>query len=104
MHLVVIKKEVVEKHPFVPRSLFHAMNESKNIALRSMRFASTYRYTLPFLSSDLVEIEELFGGDPWPYGIESNRTALEALVKLLYDQAMISRRVALEELFIGPCE
>lgn len=104
MHLVVIKRAVVEKHPFVPRSLFQVMNESKNIALRSMRLASTYRYMLPFLSSDLEEIEQLFGGDPWPYGIESNRTVLEALVNLLYDQAMISRRISLEELFPFPCE
>ncbi|KAJ5123797.1 hypothetical protein N7448_009894 [Penicillium atrosanguineum] len=104
MHLVVIKKEVVKKHPFVPRSLFRAMDESKNIALRSMKFASTYRYMLPFLSSDLDEIEQLFGGDPWPYGIEPNRTTLEALVNLLYDQAMISRKVTLEELFISLSE
>jgi 4,5-dihydroxyphthalate decarboxylase len=104
MHLVVIKREVVERHPFVPRNLFQAMNESKNIALRLMTLASTYRYMLPFLSSDLDEIERLFGGDPWPYGIESNRTVLEELVNLLYDQAMISRRVPLEELFPVPCE
>lgn len=48
---------------------------------------------LPFLSSDTDEIEQLFGGDPWPYRIESNRTVLEALVTLLYDQAMISRKI-----------
>ena len=99
MHCVVIKREVVDKHPFVPSSLFHAMNESKEIALRQMKFASTYRYMLPFLSSDLVEIDQLFGGDPWPYGIEANRKALEALVTFLHDQAMISRKIPLEELF-----
>lgn len=104
MHLVVIKREVVEKYPFVPRSLFQAMNESKNIALRSMTRSSTYRYMLPFLSSDLDEIKHLFGGDSWPYGIEPNRKVLETLVNLLYDQAMISRRVSLEELFPVSCE
>ncbi|KAJ5280246.1 hypothetical protein N7478_005618 [Penicillium angulare] len=104
MHLVVIKSEVVEKYPFVPRSLFEAMNEAKNIALRSMSSLSTYRYMLPFMTSDMDEINELFGGDPWPYGIASNRTTLEALVNLLYDQAMISRRIPIEELFAGSYE
>ncbi|KAL4787953.1 hypothetical protein BJX76DRAFT_317396 [Aspergillus varians] len=58
---------------------------------------------LPFLSSDLDKIEKLFGGDPWPYGIELNRMVLEALVSLLYDQAMVSHIVSIDELFV-PCE
>jgi 4,5-dihydroxyphthalate decarboxylase len=99
MHCVVVKKEIIDKYPFVPTSLFNAMVESKNIALRRMRFNATYRYMLPFLTSDLKEIEEVFGSDPWPYGIDSNRKTLEALVSFLYKQAMISREIPLEELF-----
>ncbi|KUL89313.1 hypothetical protein ZTR_03747 [Talaromyces verruculosus] len=99
MHLVVIKKDVLDRHPFVAMSLFKAMNESKDIALAQMKFASTYRYMLPFLPSDLKEIEDLFGGDPWPYGVEPNRKVLESLVTFLYDQAMIAQKVPLEELF-----
>jgi 4,5-dihydroxyphthalate decarboxylase len=100
MHIVVIQRDIVEQHPFVPRSIFQAMNESKNMALRSMRSLSTYRYMLPFLTSDIDEIDLLFDDDPWPYGVESNRTALEALVSLLYEQAMISRKIAIDELFV----
>lgn len=99
MHLVVIKKDVLDRHPFIASSLFKAMNKSKDIALSQMKFTSTYRYMLPFLPSDLKEIEELFGGDPWPYGVEPNRTVLESLVSFLYDQAMIERKIPLEELF-----
>lgn len=104
MHLVVIKKDVLDRQPFVASSLFKTMNESKDIALAQMKFASTYRYMLPFLPSDLKEIEDLFGGDPWPYGVEPNRKVLESLVTFLYDQAMIARKVPLEELFPIACE
>lgn len=99
MHLVVIRRDIVDKYRFVPSSLYDAMNESKDIALRRMKYSGTYRYMLPFLPSDLEEIEQLFGGDPWPYGVEPNRKTLEALVAFLYDQAMISRKIPLEELF-----
>jgi 4,5-dihydroxyphthalate decarboxylase len=54
---------------------------------------------LKYLSSDLGEIEELFGGDPWPFEIESNSTVLEELVNLLYDQGVISHTILLEGLF-----
>jgi 4,5-dihydroxyphthalate decarboxylase len=99
MHLVVIKKEIVDKYPFVATSLFNALNESKNLALHWMKFAGTNRYMLPFLPSDIEEIDELFDGDPWPYGVEENRKCLEALVSYLYEQAMIPRKIPLEELF-----
>jgi 4,5-dihydroxyphthalate decarboxylase len=42
----------------------------------------------------------VFGGDPWPYGIEGNKKTLEAAVECLYDQKMIERRVSIEELFL----
>lgn len=99
MHLVAIKKEVCEKHPFVPTSLFNACNESKNIALRQMKFLGALRYMLPWLPSDLDEIDDVFNGDPWPYGIESNRKTLEGLVRFLHDQGMIDRIIPIDELF-----
>jgi 4,5-dihydroxyphthalate decarboxylase len=99
MHLLVVRKAVVDKYPFVPTSLFNALDESKNLALHRMKFAGTNRYMLPFLPSHIEEIDQLFGGDPWPYGLEANRKPLEALVSYLYEQAMIPREISLEELF-----
>ena len=34
---------------------------------------------LPWMTADIDEIDEVFGGDAWPYGIEPNRPTLEAL-------------------------
>ena len=38
-------------------------------------------------------------GDPLPYGIAPNRPMLEALVRYAKEQGIISRPVAVEELF-----
>jgi 4,5-dihydroxyphthalate decarboxylase len=43
----------------------------------------------------------VFGGDPWPYGIEANRPTLEALVRYLHDQGLIKAQPKLEELFLS---
>ena len=64
-----------------------------------MRFLDALRYMLPWLASDLDEIDQVFGGDPWAYGIEPNRKTLEALVEALHSQAMISAKPTLQELF-----
>lgn len=67
MHVVVIPREIYEKFPVVATDLFSALDKSKAIGLQKMRFLSTLRYMLPWLSSDLDEISEVFGGDPWCY-------------------------------------
>jgi 4,5-dihydroxyphthalate decarboxylase len=83
MHTVVIRSDVVEKHPFVATSLFNAFQDAKDVAFRRMRFTDALRYMLPWLTSEIDEIGEVFGGDPWPYGIEENRKTLEAAVECI---------------------
>lgn len=100
MHLVVLRREFHERHPFAATSLFNALEESRSLAQRRMRYLGALRYMLPWLPAELDEIDEVFGGDPWPYGIEPNRPTLEALVRFLADQSMIAAPVKLEDLFL----
>ena len=100
MHVVIIRRTLYEREPWVAKSLFDALYKSKELARERMRFLSALRYMLPWLPSDLDEIEETFSGDPWPYGLEQNRKTLEMLVRCLVEQGMIDRMLSLEELFI----
>ena len=78
LHLVVPCREYYEKHRFAATSLFNALSESKEIAYKRMRFLEALQFMLPWLANELDEIEEVFGGDPWPYEVEPNRKALKA--------------------------
>jgi len=99
MHLVVIRRELYEKHPFIATSLFNACCDAKAIAHKKMRELGTLRYMLPWMAAELEEIDDVFGGDPWPYGIEANRPSLTALMQYLADQALIEKPVAVESVF-----
>lgn len=99
MHLVVLRRDFHERNPFAATSLFNALNESKTIANTRMRYLGALRYMLPWLAVELDEIDEIFGGDHWPYGVKPNRTTLEALVQFLYDQSMIAAPVKVDDLF-----
>jgi 4,5-dihydroxyphthalate decarboxylase len=100
MHLVVLRREFYERHPFVATSLYNALEQSRAIAQRRMRYLGALRYMLPWLPAELDEIDEVFGGDPWPYGIEPNRPTLEALVQFLVDQSMIAEPMKVDDLFV----
>jgi 4,5-dihydroxyphthalate decarboxylase len=100
MHLVALRRDIYEQHPFVATSLFNAFCDAKNLALEKMRYPGTLRYMLPWLISDVEEIDDVFGGDPWPYGIDANRPTLEALVQYMVDQSLIAAPVPIEKLFV----
>ena len=100
MHLVAIRKDVHERHPFVASSLYEAFCRSKAIALEKMLNLRALRYMTPWLMRDIDEIYEMFDGDPWPYGIEPNRPTLEAFVHYLVDQSLIAAPVAVDDLFV----
>jgi 4,5-dihydroxyphthalate decarboxylase len=101
MHLVVIRRDVHEAHPFVAQSLYDALCESKDRALVQMKERGALRYMLPWLPADMDEIDDVFGGDPWPYGIEANRPTLEALVAYMVEQHLIPKRIPIEDLFVA---
>ena len=100
MHVLAIKRAVYEKHPFVATSLYNACCEARAMAIAKMRDVGALRFMLPWLISDFHEIDEVFGKDFWPYGVEENRPTLEALVTYLYEQSMISRKIPIEEIFV----
>lgn len=100
MHVVVIRRDVCEAHPFVAESLYDALCESKRIALARMRAAGSLRYMLPWMIQDIEEIDQEFGGDPWPYGVEPNRPTLEALIAYLAEQGIIEAPMPIDQLFV----
>jgi 4,5-dihydroxyphthalate decarboxylase len=100
MHLIVIRNDIYEKNPFVATSLYNAFCASKDRALEKMRYSGTLRYMLPWLPDDVEEIDELFGGDCWPYGIEPNQPTLEALMTYMVEQGLIPAAIPIEKLFV----
>ncbi len=100
MHLLALRRDVYEEHPFIASSLFDAMCCSKDRARERMRDLGTLQYMLPWMTADLDEIDDVFGGDAWPYGIEPNRPTLEALVNYLAEQGIIAQPPPIEDLFV----
>jgi 4,5-dihydroxyphthalate decarboxylase len=100
MHLVAIRRDIYEKHPFVAASLCRALVAAKQHAMHKMRIQVSLRYMLPWLADHVAEIDQVFGGDAFPYGVEPNRPTLNALVQYLHEQALIAAPVRVDDLFV----
>lgn len=100
MHLVAIRRDVHERHPFVATSLYQAFCRAKEVALARMRHAGMLACMLPWMLAELETVNEVFGVDPWPYGVEPNRRTLDALVTCLAEQSLIAKPVPVDDLFL----
>jgi len=100
MHLVVIRRDVYERHPWIANSLYKGFLEAKAKALARLRKTGAHPSMLPWVHHDVEEINEVFGGDPYPYGIEPNRPTLEALVRYMAEQHFIPQPIPIAELFV----
>lgn len=100
MHMVALRRSVAERYPRAGQALFDAMCEAKAIAERKMRDVSATRYMLPWLNADIEEIDAVFGGDHWAYGLEANRRTLEQFIAYMVDQHLIAAPMPVESLFL----
>lgn len=99
MHLVVLRRDVYEKDRSLAAGLAAAFAEAKETGRRRLRRMDALAVELPWLAESLAEVDDLFGGDAFPYGLEANLKTLRAATDYCYEQGLSSRRVDPEELF-----
>ena len=99
MHTVAIKQEIYDAYPWVAQSLFKAFSEAKKLSQEFLSKLSHLRYMLPWLIPDYNLTISVMGEEYWPYGVEANRVALEAITQYAYEQGLATRKFAIEELF-----
>ncbi len=95
-HTVVIKDELIAKHPDLAADVFNAFAESKRRYLERLKAGKIEKPT----EADAVHKRVMeITGDPLPYGIAPNRKVLENLVQHALTQGIITKPVTVEELF-----
>ena len=100
MHLVVIKESILAEHPWVAQNLYEALCESKDIAIENLESTGALGATLPWLIHEIEFSKQVLGEDYWSYGVEANRTTIEALTQYSFEQGLAERKLSVEELFV----
>lgn len=99
MHVVVVRRDVYERHPWVAQSLSKALLAAKDQAYDRIYDTSALRFMLPWLIPQLEEARTLLGEDYWSYGLEPNRENLATFLRYHHEQGLSKRLFAPEELF-----
>lgn len=99
MHTVVIRRDAMAPHRWIAMNLYKAFEEAKRRSVARALDITAPRFPVPWVFEHAARARELFGEDYWPYGIEPNRTTLEAFLRFAYEQGVCHRPVTVDELF-----
>ncbi len=98
-HTVVVKDDLLDAHPDLAADVFKAFAEAKRLYVERLKAGKIEKPT----AVDEVHrrVMGITGKDPLPYGIAPNRKTLEEVIQSALEQGIITRPVAVEELFAG---
>ncbi len=96
-HMVVMRRDVYERHRWMARSLCDAFERSKQIGWQE--YGRHQAGNAPWLSFYLREITQEFGGNPYKDGFQENLPVLEALTRYCHEQGLTKRKIDPAELF-----
>lgn len=99
MHVVVVRRDIYERYPWVAQSLYKAFVLAKDEAFPRLHDSSALRFMLPWLNQHLEEARELLGEDYWSYGLGGNGDTLETFLRYHHQQGLSPQAMRLDELF-----
>lgn len=99
MHVIGIRKDVAEKHPWLARNVYEAFCAAKTLALREIREMGWPPLSLPWAEAETIDTIALMGHDFWRYGADRCAHEVETLIRYSHDQGLLTRKLAVEEIF-----
>lgn len=99
MHLMGVRRDVAEADPELPLLLCAAFTQAKDMALETLRAVQALGVSLPWLVPEVARTTALMGHDWWPYGLEQNQKAIDAMLRYMREQGLVERPPILEEIF-----
>jgi 4,5-dihydroxyphthalate decarboxylase len=100
MHIMGIRRDVLAAHPTLSKALLHAFNKAKQQAQAQLDVHQALPVMLPWMTAEAQATQSLMGQDFWRYGLEANRDILEAQIRWSFEQGLIPRRPAIEDIFV----
>lgn len=95
-HLVVIRDDLLAKHPDLAADAFNVFAQSKRLYVEKLKAGQIEKLDAYDRTHQRVIAA---GGDPLPYGIEPNRRVIEELMRHAVSQGIIPKALPVEELF-----
>ena len=96
-HAYIIRGDVYRKYPWLAFNLYKGFSAAKEYAME--RLKENIPSGLIFRDEYHAKTREIFGADPFPYGVKANKNMLETIIDFSFEQGLTPKKFKLEELF-----
>ena len=103
MHTVVIRKDTLAQNPGLAKTIYKGFWDAKNAAVKEYEHGHIFNNMgtmFPWFSHLIEEDRAVLGNDWWPYGIEANRGAINAVLRYHFEQGITKRLFKIEDIFV----
>jgi 4,5-dihydroxyphthalate decarboxylase len=95
-HMMVVRRSIAEKHPWVVLNVFNAMQQAKDRLVPELDSLLEPYYAVGTVDG---AAKKKIHTDVMPYGVKGARKVLETISRFLHEDGLTSRRVELDEIF-----
>jgi 4,5-dihydroxyphthalate decarboxylase len=96
-HTYIIRGDIYKKYPWAAFNLYTGFVKAKQHF--NARLGDSIPSALFFGKEYLAMTQEIFGNDPYPYGVKNNRAMLDTLINFSHEQGLIVKKPSVEDLF-----
>lgn len=99
MHLIGIRRSLVDQHPWLPVNVYTAFLEAKRLCYANLEKLGHLFTTLPWPVAELERVRGMMGEDFWSYGVRENAKEIETMARYSFEQGLTARKLTAEDLF-----
>jgi len=96
-HLMVIREDLLERHPNLGPDIFDAFVQAKKIYVEKLKNGQIEKPTA--VDETYKRVMDVTGRDPLPYGVGPNRATLEEVIRNATAQGILTKPMTIEQLF-----
>lgn len=96
-HVLVVRAELLQKHPWLALNLYGAFLEAKRLAMAPLAGQLEPWRLLGLIPADVPSV--VLTNDPLPYGMQAQLPALTTLAQFLFEQGLLAEPIDITSLF-----
>jgi len=96
-HAYAIRGDVDRQYPWLAFNLYKGFLAAKDYCYE--RMADSIHSGLIFGPQYLRQTRQIFGDDPYPYGVKANADMLKTIIDFSFEQGLTKKKMTVEEIF-----
>jgi 4,5-dihydroxyphthalate decarboxylase len=99
MHVIGIRRTLLDRHPWLAVSLYKAFVQAKALCMAELGQIGHLYTSLPWAPAEYEHVKKLLGDDYWSYGIDANRITLRTFLRYHHEQGLSHRLLTVHDIF-----